>query len=66
MTAPTQNCGLCRWWGGRMLPLSVTRAACLAPIPDSVVLSQREATHFTYGTTCPTYAPKQGGEETRS
>jgi len=68
MNAPVQSCGTCRWLdAGSCGPIAGNFYPCKAPVPESWSPFFREGLRMSpsYGTTCPCYAPREGGEETR-
>lgn len=65
MTAPVQSCGTCRWWTRKHSSKLGRIGQCDAPIPQCAVDDRRQIMFRDEGTTCPCYAPREGGEETR-
>jgi hypothetical protein len=59
MTAPTQNCGSCRWWQPK--PYYIV-GDCRHPVPDSATRFD-EPMHPFEGTTCPTYDRREDNQE---
>lgn len=65
MTAPAvKNCGSCRWWGEDAVS-RFGRCSWPGVMPDCIAGHRRWSMLPTDGTTCPCYAPREGGEETR-
>lgn len=68
MTAPVQSCGTCRWLAvGKFGPIEGNFYRCKAPVPDAWSPLSEAGLRMSpsWGTTCPCYAPREGGEETR-